>query len=355
MSLEARIRKRLGPFLLDVDFAGGSGLAILGASGCGKSMTLKCIAGVETPDSGRIVVNGRTLFDSEAGINLPPQERRVGYLFQNYALFPRMTVGQNVRVGMRAPRRDRAALFGRLAERFRLEGLEDRYPHQLSGGQQQRVALCRMLAAEPETLLLDEPFSALDAYLRERLQVLLRELLRGYDDVIMVTHNRDEAYALCPEMLVLDGGRVLARGATRDVFANPGHVRAARLTGCKNISAARKVAENAVHAVDWDIRLVAARPVSDGVTHVGVRAHDFVAVPASAADENVVRMLVRQTAEDPFERVVVFGNADASPGTGEASMWWKYSKYADLGEVRALRVPPERVLLLEGGPGMDEP
>ena len=173
MSLSVDIRKRLGDFSLDVSFKAenpAETLALLGASGCGKSMALKCVAGVERPDEGRIVLNGRVLYDSAARVNVPAQRRRVGYLFQSYALFPAMTVLDNVLVGARgATRAERLAMAARQIRAFRLEGLEGRRPAELSGGQQQRCALARIMASEPELLLLDEPFSALDGYLRWQL------------------------------------------------------------------------------------------------------------------------------------------------------------------------------------------
>lgn len=180
MSLFVEIEKQLGNFHLDVRFqAETETLALLGASGCGKSMTLKCIAGIMTPDRGRIVLNGRVLFDSEARIDLPPQQRRVGYLFQNYALFPTMTVEKNILCGIRSgSKAEKAAALSATLHRFRLEGLEKRYPAQLSGGQQQRVALARILCSQPEVILLDEPFSALDSYLKWDLELKLSDFWR---------------------------------------------------------------------------------------------------------------------------------------------------------------------------------
>ncbi len=180
MSLSVDIEKRLGSFHLRRAVSGGGrrSLALLGASGCGKSMTLKCIAGIVTPDRGRIVLNGRVLFDSEAGIDLPPQQRRVGYLFQNYALFPNMTVEKNILCGIRSgSKAEKAAALSATLHRFRLEDLEKRYPAQLSGGQQQRVALARILCSQPEVILLDEPFSALDSYLKWELELELSDFL----------------------------------------------------------------------------------------------------------------------------------------------------------------------------------
>ena len=170
MSLEVNIEKKLDGFTLRAAFSAGNiPTALLGASGCGKSMTLRCIAGIVKPDKGRIVLDGRVLFDSEQHIDLPPQQRGAGLLFQNYALFPNMTVEQNILCGLKAEK-DRAARQARCAEllrAMRLEPLAKRYPAQLSGGQQQRTALARILAGRPRILMLDEPFSALDSYLRE--------------------------------------------------------------------------------------------------------------------------------------------------------------------------------------------
>ena len=177
MSLQADIKKRFSGFTLEVSLRTESGvLGILGASGSGKSMTLKCIAGIETPDEGRIVLNDRVLFDSEKKINLTPQKRNVGYLFQNYALFPNMTVEANIAAGLKCPEREKQEIVREMIRLFRMEGLEKRYPSQLSGGQQQRTALARILAYEPDVIMLDEPFSALDFYLREQLQVQVKEV-----------------------------------------------------------------------------------------------------------------------------------------------------------------------------------
>ena len=200
MALQAKIKKKFSGFTLDVEFETKEGcMGILGASGCGKSMTLKCIAGIEKPDSGRIVLNGRVLFDSEKKINLPVQKRNVGYLFQNYALFPTMTVEQNLMVVMEGKKEEKRAKIKEQLERFELSGLEKRYPSQLSGGQQQRVALARMLLHQLEKILLDETFNQLDGFLKDTLQLEMLELIEEYQkDVLMVSHSRDEIYRFCP-------------------------------------------------------------------------------------------------------------------------------------------------------------
>ena len=236
MSLVVDIRKSLGDFRLDVSFTAEDGvMGILGPSGCGKSMTLRCIAGVEKPDEGRIELDGVTLFDSARGINLRPQRRRVGYLFQNYALFPNMTVRQNILCGLKHERE----LMSEYIELMQLGGLEGHYPSQLSGGQQQRVALARILVNRPRLLMLDEPFSALDSHLREKLLVEMKSILRRYGGVsLAVTHSRDEAYDLCSSIALMDSGRIHVHRPTKALFADPGTLIGAAMTGCKNFSRA---------------------------------------------------------------------------------------------------------------------
>ncbi|MDR1625173.1 MAG: ATP-binding cassette domain-containing protein [Spirochaetia bacterium] len=348
MSIKVSIRKRLSrSFTLETEFETGGAdcLGILGASGSGKSMTLKCIAGIETPDEGHISAKGRVFFDSAKKINLKPQARRVGYLFQNYALFPRMTVQENIVAAFPSAGEEtlrRARVF---IERFGLSGLERLLPNQLSGGQQQRTALARMLIREPEVILLDEPFSALDTNLREQMQLQFLELLKSRQDIIMVTHSRDEVYKLCGETLVMDKGRVIGKGKTVELFANPGTVQAARITGCKNISPIRVTGPGEIFAPDWGLSLRAAAPLESGVTHVGIRAHDFR--PARGEGFNEIRLSVKQNPEEPFERVVLFTNADAGSPGEKGELWWKYSKYLGYGEIpERLFVPPEALLLL---------
>ena len=164
-----------------------------------------------------------------------------------------------------------------IRDRFGLSGLEKQYPGQLSGGQQQRTALARILAYEPDALLLDEPFSAMDAYLKERLRLELKKTLSEYEGVsVMVTHDRDEAFQLCDHLLLMEEGRVIAAGETKAVFADPGTWQAARLTGCKNLSRIEKIGSRKIRALDWDgLELVTAQEVGDEIEAVGIRAHDF--------------------------------------------------------------------------------
>ena len=323
MSLEVSIEKKLDGFTLRSEFsAGDTATALLGASGCGKSMTLRCIAGIVKPDSGRIVLDGRVLFDSEQHIDLPPQQRGAGLLFQNYALFPNMTVEQNILCGLKAEK-DRAARQTRCAEMLqvmRLELLAKRYPAQLSGGQQQRAALARILAGRPRILMLDEPFSALDSYLREEVEGEVGSLLAGFEGTaLLVTHNRDEAYRLCPEMVVMDSGRVLRSGHTREVFADPRSVTAARLTGCKNILPCTRADAHTVRLTGWGTLLQLALPVPENCTAVGIRAHDFA--PCSPDTLNALPVKPLSSSENPFDWNLICTAPD-----GAARLWWKVSK-----------------------------
>ena len=347
MSLEVHIEKKLNGFTLRSDFtAGNTATAILGASGCGKSMTLRCIAGIVKPDKGRIVLDGRVLFDSEQHIDLPPQQRGVGLLFQNYALFPNMTVEQNILCGLKAER-DKAARKARCAgmlRALRLEELASRRPAELSGGQQQRTALARILVGKPKILMLDEPFSALDSYLREEVEGEVGSLLAGFaGTALLVTHNRDEAYRLCPEMVVLDSGRVLRSGHTRDVFADPRSITAARLTGCKNILPCTRVGEHTVHLAGWEQPLTVALPVPEGCRAVGIRAHDFA--PCAPGTPNSLPVQAVSTSENPFDWNMIF----TLPG-GETRLWWKVSKttlsVAEPDAPACLSALPERIMAL---------
>ena len=230
------IEKSLGAFRLRAQLrAEGEMLALLGASGSGKSMTLQCIAGIERPDRGHIELDGRVLFDSEKKIDLPPQQRHVGYLFQNYALFPNMTVRENVACCVRN-RKERQAQTDALLRRFRLTGLEDRHPRQLSGGEQQRTALARIFASKPSVILLDEPLSALDEFLRRELAQQIFDLLSDFDgSVIWVTHDAQEALSVCKNVCVLENGQSSGIFPTQTLFSDPQTAAQARLAGLRNL------------------------------------------------------------------------------------------------------------------------
>lgn len=342
MSLSVKIKKRLRSFSLELDFeTDGDSLGILGPSGCGKSMTLKCIAGVETPDEGRIVLDGRVLYDSSLHINLRPQLRRVGYLFQSCALFPNMTVAQNIASAVRHPVK-REHLIAEAIKSFTLNDLRGSYPARLSGGQKQRVALARMLASEPEVILLDEPFSALDPSLREQMQSMFKGIMDNCGNSIMVTHSRDEAYRLCDKLLIIDDGAVVTFGGTKQIFASPPSVRAAELTGCRNFSRIEPCGENRVTALDWGLTLDIGEQLPHEACIIGIREHDFI--PADGG-ENSMKIRVLERLESPTEYHISFTNAALEPEQSNA-LTWSVSKRAFEGFPEYLTLPKSALLLL---------
>lgn len=279
MQLRVKITKKLKDFTLKQELEiDRETLGVLGASGAGKSMTLKCIAGLVTPDEGTIVLNGKTLFDSQQGINVPIQQRRVGLLFQNYALFPNLTVKDNIAFGLRRlPKKEREKRVEEIMARLGIGELAHSYPHQISGGEQQRTALARTLVTEPDCLLLDEPFSALDNHIRQRLEEELAATLRQFPGpVVFVTHNLRECYRVSDRIMIIHQGRMVAYGSRDAVFNHPPTVEGARLTGCKNISRAKPIAARRVAALDWGLE-VEVRPAGDGAGgaygHIGIREH----------------------------------------------------------------------------------
>ena len=349
MSLYVDVEKRLGDFHLKIQFETQGGvLGLLGASGCGKSYTLKCIAGIETPDRGKIVLDGVTLYDSAARIDLKPQKRQVGYLFQHYALFPNMTVRQNILCALRGEK-DRArwqAALEAMLDVMQLRGLENHRPHQLSGGQAQRAALARIWVSKPRLLMLDEPFSALDSHLREKLQIQMQEMLAQFPgETLMVTHSRDEAYRLCRRIGVMEEGRLLAVKDTKALFADPGTSCAAALTGCKNIAPAVKRGSHQVEVPQWGLSLTTAKAVEDGITAVGIRAHYFNPKTPS----NMNRVAFTGVMEEPFETTYCFRWANQQPGTED--LWWRVPKDRVGGGLpQELGIAPANVLLLYDNP-----
>lgn len=344
--LEVEIEKKLKHFRLAVSFTAARGCTgILGASGCGKSMTLKQIAGVVTPDGGRVALDDSVFFDSGRKLDVKPRKRGIGYMFQSYALFPNMTVEENIGCAIAGGRKDRRARIEGKMREYRIEDLSGMYPSQLSGGQQQRVALARMMAAAPRLLLLDEPFSAMDAYLREGLRLQLKSEIAAFNGTtLLVTHDRDEVYQLADQLLLMDAGRIVRSGPTKELFAHPADVTSARLTGCKNLAKIEKTDAYTVRVPDYDCILHTARPVESTDAYIGIRAHDFI--PAAAptdtdAQGNLFSTAGAAVTEMPFEWYVTLANG----------LWWKASK--SLYDTKEhftlpayLYAPPERLLLL---------
>jgi molybdate transport system ATP-binding protein len=268
--LSVTARKRFADFTLDAVWTSDQPIvALVGPSGSGKTLTLQCIAGLMAPDAGRIAAAGRTLFDGRDGLNLPPQQRRIGYVFQGYALFPHMTVAQNIAYGVPKTREHQNRAAGgrtkEIVDRLGLSALTSRYPADLSGGQQQRVALARALATDPDVLLLDEPFSALDAPLRRELSSELSHTLRGWGKIaVLVTHDLAEAYQIADMVVLYEHGGTTAAMSKNDLLWNPSSERVARLIGARNILSAT-IADSSGDSIvlDWrEGRLEAARSPS---------------------------------------------------------------------------------------------
>ena len=341
MALYADIEKRLGAFHLKVRLeAEDHVLALLGASGSGKSMTLKCIAGIETPDRGRIVLDGVTLFDSERRINLAPQKRRVGYLFQQYALFPNMTVAQNIACGVRGGGKKDARVREMLAA-MRLDDAANKKPYQISGGQQQRVALARILVNEPDVMLLDEPFSALDSHLRFQLEGEVRSAIRRFGKtVLLVSHNRDEVYRLSDRIAIMRAGRIETVGEKAAVFADPKTRSGAILTGCKNVARLEKRGERLAYVPDWGMTLHTGADIGE-VASIGIRMHD---IHPAREGRNVQRCAVVEVIENPFSLTVMLRPIDAPQAV---PIGWEVEKGAWTGaDEVSVCLPPENILLL---------
>ena len=322
---------------LNLDVREGEFFTLLGPSGCGKTTTLRTITGFIEPAEGSVVVKGRDI------TRVPIEDRNIGIVFQSYALFPNMTVRANILTGLRREKdaAKKQAAFEHAIHLLKLEGLEDRRPAQLSGGQAQRVALARMLVSRPKALLLDEPFSAIDSHLRDQLQVDLLALLADFPgDMVIVTHSRDEAYHMCGQIAVMDAGRVLAHGPTKQVFADPRTVQGGRLTGCKNIFPARKVDDHTIFVPDWGVDLHPARMVEDGLVAMGVRAHSF----RPEEERNPLAVHCVGKMEEPFEWIIRMRAEGQTAGSPD--LWWRVSKEI-VPETMPTRlgVAPEQVLL----------
>ncbi len=334
MSLEVYIRKTFGSYTLDVSFSAEDEVfGLLGASGCGKSLTMRSIAGIETPDEGRIVVNGQVFFDSAAGINLKPQQRKTALLFQNYMLFPNMTVEQNVAAGIpkNTPAHERDAIVAEELKRFDVSAFAKRYPAQLSGGQQQRVALARMLAARPGILMLDEPFSALDAHLKGVLEQSLTGLFDVFDGTILyVSHDIDEAVRFCDTIAVMEQGKIMEIDKGRELIENPKSLAGIKLGGCKNAPDAEYVDDYTVYCPQWGVEIHTNQVVPKDVKAIGLRAFNLHQVDGPG--EDVYHMRVDRVSDSRFDRMALLefldrrADADALVSASEQEVHYLHQR-----------------------------
>lgn len=354
MSIYVKIKKKFGNFVLNVEFeAENEILALLGSSGSGKSMSLKCIAGIIKPDEGRIVVDGVTLFDSDKNINLSPQERHVGLLFQNYALFPNMTVEQNLCSALRRcdgqnNRKERLEL---ILDSYYLTGLEKHYPGQLSGGQQQRVALARIMASDPKIIMLDEPLSALDSYLRWQVERELSEILSKFKGTTLyVSHNRDEVHRLCNKVCVINGGHSEKVSTIDEFFNAPSTLASAFLSGCKNYSRIEKQSNDTFQALDWHANLKSAVSIPDDATYIGVRAHSVLPFYDGDESQNKVTCRVLEVRNDLFSVAFTLLPLDANPKNEFGLIRMELPSFkgetVQAGDIMAVKIPEDAIMPL---------
>jgi len=355
--LKATIKRSLSDFKLDVELSANNDLlAMLGPSGSGKTMTLQCIAGLCRPDEGHVELNGRVLFDSAKGINIPPGKRKVGFVFQNYALFPHLNVADNIAYGIRSlPATEAGEKIKALLSLLHLDQLSSRFPRQLSAGQQQRVAIARALAPNPEILLLDEPFSALDTQLRERLELELLALYGTFNgSMLLVTHDLIEGYRLGTRVAVFQSGSIIQHDSKEVVFSEPVNRTVARLTGVRNqmdgkvVGTVSGIAE--VYIPAWNTSLKAAAHrltlVPGQEVVLGIRP-EFIEF-AEKEGENVFTALILQAVDSIAATSCRFRLKQDVQGRHlvSATLAKGHSHDPHEGDDCFLRFPPERIVIM---------
>ena len=354
---------------IDFEINKGEVVAILGPSGSGKTTFLRCLNLLERPEKGVLAfTDGSLTIDFSKKISKADElklRRRSSMVFQQYNLFPHRTALENVMEGMVVVQKQAKEIAREkalaLLEKVGLKAKAGNYPAQLSGGQQQRVALARILVYEPDVIMLDEPFSALDYYLKEQLQFQVREVLRGYTgDVLMVSHSRDEVYRFCEKSIILNRGQVAMKGETRAIFQKPENVTAARLTGCKNFSRIRRIGEYEVEALDWGLTFQTEEAVAAEHAYIGIRAHQFYPARGSA---NEFTCEWGDTLCQPFEWDILLRPVENAEAAGDKEnalerevIWWKvdYKQSDSLnryqrGDRVRLGIAPGDIMLLKEG------
>lgn len=329
MGIYIDIKKNLSGFRFTVQLSSQQDdiIGILGASGSGKSMLLNCIAGLVNPDEGIIKLNDKTFYDSSKGINLAPKDRKTGFLFQNYALFPHLTIAENIAFGLdELSKSDRNKRVVELMERFRIADMGNRYPSQISGGQQQRVALARALAVEPDILLLDEPFSALDNHLKNNLLKEMLVSLKEYKrNTLFVTHNIEEAYRLCNYIAILNAGSVDVFGKKDMIFEKPVSLAVARITGCKNIASAVRNSSDMVEVPDWGIQVKTSMEIVNDKGFVGIRAN-HIKLADNNAQENCFLAWIADESEAQFRTNLYVKIGSECCGPEDYHLQWEISR-----------------------------
>lgn len=353
--IEVSLDKTMGNFKLESSFLNTNGiLGILGASGSGKSLTLKCIAGLQTPDKGMIKLNGKELFNSDTKINVLPRKRNIGYMFQNYALFPHLTVYKNIAYGINHfDKKKRHHKVDEMIEKMQLSGYEKSYPSQLSGGQQQRVALARTLITEPELLLLDEPFSALDSHVKYMLEKELLTIIKKnyYGLVLLVTHNIEEAYRLCDRILIFDKGKSVQHGKKEEIIHNPSTLTAARIMGFKNFFDVEIIGEEDDYLLIKSKKLIlrAKKMMRELQPKMiaGIRAHDLRISSKFTNEPNTFECEVIDKIEGIFSTTVLV-NCKGNTFQVEVSKYDCPHLIDCKCKMLKLYIPPDRIVLVNG-------
>lgn len=347
---------------INLTVAEGEKLVIIGPSGSGKSTFIRCINHLEEPTSGTISIAGTPVTKKN---RLEMAKKYSSMVFQQFNLYPHLTVLENLTLApvklQHVPKDKARETALKCLDRVGLKAKAGNYPAQLSGGQQQRVALARILVYEPDVIMLDEPFSALDYYLKEQLQFQVREVLRGYTgDVLMVSHSRDEVYRFCEKSIILNRGQVAMKGETRAIFQKPENVTAARLTGCKNFSRIRRIGEYEVEALDWGLTFQTEEAVAAEHAYIGIRAHQFYPARGSA---NEFTCEWGDTLCQPFEWDVLLRPVENAGAAGDKEnalerevIWWKvdYKQSDSLNQYQRgdrvrLGIAPGDIMLLKEG------
>lgn len=369
-ALAAEFRIRMPDFTLQIRTQARSEVVVVfGPSGAGKSMTLRALAGLRTPDEGRIELRGRTLFDSQSGINLPPQRRRIGYVPQDYGLFPHRTIAENIAYGLHdAPREQRRRRVREMLSLMQLESLADRPPGRVSGGEAQRAALARALAIQPDLLLMDEPFAAVEETLRIHLRKQLQRLqLRFKIPVLLVTHSLEEAYLLADQLLVLERGRIVQSGPRDAVFRQPSTPSVARLMGMSNIFHGTMEGQDAeqctVKCDGLRFKLRCRERVAQGErVQIGIRPEDVLVIREGrsldpAIEENVLDGVVIEDQALGFDHLVAIALKGKERDTLRIQARIPHPVFLRLalrpGNLRQISVRPENIRLFppQGAPG----
>lgn len=330
--LEVDIKKNFENFKLDAKFTNEEGiLGILGASGSGKSLTLKAIAGIIKPDCGKIILNGRVLFDKDKKINVPTKDRKVAYLFQDYALFPNMTVYENIKTGLRGKNRNFEKIINKKLEELHIDHVKNKRPDMISGGEKQRTALARILVNEPEILLLDEPYSAIDGYLRWSIELEVRKIIEEYKiPTLFVSHDRDEIYRMCDDIVIMANGKSEPKKRTKELFQNPETIAAAELSGCKNFSEIEKIGENSYKLKAWDLALDLEKDYDE--KFIGIRDHD-IEISKIKKEKNSYEVEILKEIEETFNMCLIIRKKE---GQGQMTVFLEKEKWNNLKKEKTL-------------------